>query len=142
MRLLCESIDESACPVQRLIEIVDAEEQDETVARGRFSRAHQGGMFVRAPFVKTEQHGSIRIQDLTKVVMGWRRLGLAEERLIPFQTATYVSYADNGPNAFHSISAAGLIIRVAGKINFGWFVILIRDKVEPGMATHRKLLNE
>ena len=44
-------------------------------------RTHQGGMLVRAPLVEAEQDGSIRIQDLTKVVMARRRLGLAEERL-------------------------------------------------------------
>ncbi len=36
-------------------------------------------MLVRAPLVEAEQDGSIRIQDLTKVVMARRRLGLAEE---------------------------------------------------------------
>ena len=40
---------------------------------------------MRAPLVKAEQHGSIRIQDLTKVVMAGRRLRLAEERLVPFE---------------------------------------------------------
>ena len=42
---------------------------------------------MRAPLVEAEQHGSIRIQDLTKVVMARRRLGLAEERLVPFEAA-------------------------------------------------------
>jgi hypothetical protein len=32
-------------------------------------------MLVRAPLVKAEQDGSIRIQDLTEVIMVWRRLG-------------------------------------------------------------------
>ena len=35
---------------------------------------------MRAPLVEAEQDGSIRIQDLTKVVMARRRLGLTEER--------------------------------------------------------------
>jgi len=55
---------------------------------------------VRAPLVKAEQHGSIRIQDLTKVVMARRRLGLAKERLVPFEAARNVSYADDRPLRF------------------------------------------
>ena len=52
---------------------------------------------MRAPLVEAEQHGSIRIQDLTKVVMARRRLGLAEERLVPFEAARNVTYADDRP---------------------------------------------
>ena len=105
---LFELADESACPLQGQVEIVDAEEQEEAVARRRLVRAHQGGMLVRAPLVEAEQDGSIRIQDLTKVVMARRRLGLAEERLVPFEAAGNVAYADDRPCAFHCISAAGL----------------------------------
>jgi hypothetical protein len=36
-------------------------------------------MLVRAPLVEAEQDSSIRIEDLTKVVMGRSCLGLAEE---------------------------------------------------------------
>jgi len=38
---------------------------------------------VLAPRVEAEQNGSISVQDLTKVVMGWRRLRLAETSLTP-----------------------------------------------------------
>ena len=38
-----------------------------------------------APLVEAEQYSSIRIQDLTKVLMARRRLRLAEERLVPFE---------------------------------------------------------
>ena len=65
-------------------------------------------MLVRAPPVEAKQDGSIRIQDLTKVVMARRRLGLAEERLVPFEAAGNVAYADDRPCAFHCISAVGL----------------------------------
>jgi hypothetical protein len=68
-------------------------------------------MLVRAPSVETEQDGSIRIQDLTKVVMGRGRLGLAEERLIPFEAARNVAYADDRPSAFHRISVGGLALQ-------------------------------
>jgi hypothetical protein len=50
-------------------------------------------MLVRAPLVEAEQDGPIRIQDLTKVVMGWRHLGLAKERLVPFAAARDIAYA-------------------------------------------------
>ena len=65
-------------------------------------------MLVRAPLVEAKQHGAIRIQDLTKVVMPRRRLGLAEERLVPFEAAGNVAYADDRPRTFHRISTVGL----------------------------------
>ena len=65
-------------------------------------------MLVRAPLVETEQDGSIRIQDLTKMVMARRRLGLAKERLVPFEAAGNIAYANDRPCTFHHISALGL----------------------------------
>src|SRR5438477_9523478 len=65
-------------------------------------------MLVRAPPVEAKQDGSIRIQDLTKVVMARRRLGLAEERLVPFEASGNVADADDRPCAFHRGSAVGL----------------------------------
>ena len=65
-------------------------------------------MLVRAPLVKAKQDGTIRIQDLTKVVMTRSRLRLAEERLVPFEATGNVVYADDCPCAFHRISAIGL----------------------------------
>jgi len=56
-------------PFQRNIEIVDAEEQEERVAGCRVVRARQRRMLVRAPLVEAEQDSSIRIENLTKVVM-------------------------------------------------------------------------
>src|SRR4029453_1740209 len=52
-------------------------------------------MLVRAPLVEAEKAGSIRIEDLTKVVMARRRLGLAEERLVPFEGTRDVAYAND-----------------------------------------------
>jgi hypothetical protein len=65
-------------------------------------------MLVRAPLVEAEQDGSIRIQDLTKVVMLRRRLGLAEERLVLFQATGDVADADDRPRTFHRASTVGL----------------------------------
>src|SRR5947199_7870865 len=79
LRLLFKPGDERACPFQRHIEIVNAEEQEEPVARCRVVRARQRRMLVRTPLVEAEQDSSIRIEDLTKVVMGGSCLGLAEE---------------------------------------------------------------
>jgi hypothetical protein len=70
------------CSFQCHVEIVDAEKQEEPVARWRLTRAHQGWMLVRGPLVEAEQDCSVRIQDLTKVLMVRRRLGPAKERLV------------------------------------------------------------
>jgi hypothetical protein len=68
-------------------------------------------MLVRAPLVEAEQDGSIRIQDLTKVVMARKLFVLAEERLVPFETPGNVADAYNRPGAFHRSSAVGLTRR-------------------------------
>jgi hypothetical protein len=106
--LLFEPGDESACSLQRHIEIVDAEEQEEPVARYRVVRTYQGGMLVRAPLMEAEQDGSIRIEDLTKVAMARLCLALAQERLIPFEAPRHIAYADDCPDAFHNISHVSL----------------------------------
>src|SRR5216684_2360102 len=108
VRLLFEPGDESACPFQGHIEIVDAKEQQKPVARCRLVPAHQRRMLVRAPLVEAEQDSSIRIEDLTKVSMVRSCLGLAEERLVPFEASRHIAYADDCPRAFHDISPAGL----------------------------------
>jgi hypothetical protein len=71
--LLLESRDESACPSQHQVEIIDAEKQEEAIAGLCVIGAHQGRMLVGTPLVKTEQDGSIRVEYLTEVVMGGRR---------------------------------------------------------------------
>jgi len=59
-------------------------------------------MFVRAPLVEAEQDRPIRIDDLTQVGTGGSSLGLAEERLVPFEGTRHLAYADDRPSAFHS----------------------------------------
>jgi hypothetical protein len=61
-------------------------------------------MLVRVPLVEAEQNGSIRIQDLTKIVMARARFGLAEKRLVPFEAAGHVAYTNDRPCPFHRIS--------------------------------------
>ena len=60
-----------------------------------------------APLMEAQQDGSIRIQDLTEVVMARRRLGLAKKRLVPFEATRDVPNADDRPCAFHRISVVG-----------------------------------
>jgi hypothetical protein len=108
VRLLLEPGYESACAFQGPIEIVDAKEQEEPVAWCGVVPACQRRMIVRAPLVEAEQDSSIRIEDLTKVIMGRTCLGLAEERLIPFEAGRHIAYTDDRPRAFHDISPAGL----------------------------------
>jgi hypothetical protein len=61
--LLVELSDESARPWQRHVEIIDAEKQEEAVARLRVIWAHQGGMLVGTPLVETQQDSSVRVES-------------------------------------------------------------------------------
>jgi hypothetical protein len=65
-------------------------------------------MLVRAPLVETQQDGSIRIANLTPVVMTRSRFGLPKKRLVPFEAARDVSDADDRPRALHRVSAVAL----------------------------------
>jgi hypothetical protein len=76
---LFEPVDESACPLQGHLVVVDAKEQEEPIAGCPAVRTHQGRMGVHAPLVDAEQDGSILIQDLAKIVMARSRHGLAKE---------------------------------------------------------------
>ena len=64
---------------------------------------------MRAPLVEAEQHGSIRVQDLTEVIMARRRLGLAKERLVPIKAAQHVTCADDRPCTYHYVYRRGLV---------------------------------
>src|SRR5438034_10375837 len=92
-------------------------------------------MLVRTPLVEAEQDGSICIQDLTKVLMARRRLGLAEERLVPFEATGNVADADDRPRAFHRSSAVGL----TRKTKVSPYTTLFRSKGIPkwGRWLHR-----
>jgi len=67
-------------------------------------RARQRRMIVRAPLVEAEQDGSIQIENLPPIRMGRLCLRLAEERLIPLETGSHITYADDCPRAFHDNS--------------------------------------
>ncbi|HEX7273834.1 MAG TPA: hypothetical protein VF420_16945 [Casimicrobiaceae bacterium] len=70
MRFLLKASDESARPRQHPVEVIDAEKQKQPVAGLRVIRTHQGGMLMGAPLVKTEQDRSVRVDDLTEIVVG------------------------------------------------------------------------
>ena len=98
-------------------------------------------MLVRAPLVKTQQHGSIRVVDLTPVVMARRRFGLPKEGLVPFEAAWNVSDANDRPYAFHYVSGVALtdfeqrrldrLIREASKNNLAFALRTTRDRDLP-----------
>jgi len=106
MRLLFESSDERACPLQGGVVIIDQEKQEEAVARLRVVGTHQRRMLMGTPLVKAQQDRSIRVEDLTEVVMGGSRVRLAKQRLVPVQTSSHVAYPDDGPCALHGASCA------------------------------------
>jgi hypothetical protein len=56
---------------------------------------------VGAPFVETEQNSSVRIEELTKLVVRRCRLRLAEERLVPLEARADVVHPDDRPSALH-----------------------------------------
>ena len=65
-------------------------------------------MIVRAPLVQAEHDRAILVEDLTKVIMSRLCLGLAEERLVPFEAPRYIVYADDRPGTFHNIFRVGI----------------------------------
>jgi len=64
----------------------------------------------RAPFVEAEQDSPIRIEDLSKVVMGRKGSRLTEQRLVPFEAARDVAYPYDRPGALHRSPHCGLIL--------------------------------
>src|SRR5215470_20303297 len=63
-------------------------------------------MFVGAPLVKAEQDRSVRVEDLPEIVMGRRRLRLTEQRLVPLEAASHITYPDDRPRALHGRSSS------------------------------------
>ncbi len=55
------------------------------------------------PFVKAEQDGSIRVEDLTEVVMGGSRLRQAKQRLVPLEADRHVANSDDRPRSPHGL---------------------------------------
>lgn len=101
--------DERACAGERGVEIVDAEEEDETVAGRGVIGAGECGVIVFAPGMEADEDFAVRVGDLAEIIVVRRDVRLAEERLIPGAALEHVGDADNGPDALHGLSpAAGL----------------------------------
>lgn len=100
-RFFVEPLDQRACPLQRCVEIVDADEQQQAVARPPTIGTRERRMLVRAPFVQAQQHRSVRVEELAPVVVRRMRRRLAEQRLVPRETSGHVAHADDRPRSFH-----------------------------------------
>jgi len=103
MRIFLEPRDESARSRYRPVKIVDAEEQEQSVARCPVGGTHQRRMILDSPLVEAEQHRSIRVEELTEVAMPRARRALAEEGLVPPEAPRHVPHPDDGPRTLHAI---------------------------------------
>src|SRR5262249_12004458 len=79
MGIFLEPGDEGVRPLQGHVEIVDTEEQQQSITGYPLAGTHQRRMVLGAPLVETQQHGSVRIDELTKVGMLRARRTLAEQ---------------------------------------------------------------
>ena len=59
-------------------------------------------MILDTPLVKAEQHGSVRVDELSEVGMPRRRRPLSEQRLVPLEAPRHIPYPDDGPRALHA----------------------------------------
>ena len=102
MGIFLEAAEQMRSP-QRHVEIVHTEKQQETVTRRSLLGAHQRWMLLDTPLMKTQQNSSIRVEDLTEMVMGRRRFRLAEQRLVPPEAGGDIANPDDRPCALHGI---------------------------------------
>ena len=101
MRLLFETRHECSCTLKRLAVVIDAEKQQQTVARCSIGGGHQRRMAVGGPLVQAEQHSAVRVDDLPEVTIRRSGRSLVEQRLVPREAGRYVSDTDDRPRAFH-----------------------------------------
>src|ERR671913_1038433 len=99
MSVLFELSDKRPRPNQRLIEVVHAKEQKESIARLPTTRAAERRVLVGSPLVKAQQDRTIGVENLTEVVVSGLGLGLAKQRLVPPEAARNICDADDGPRA-------------------------------------------
>jgi hypothetical protein len=103
MRLFLQPADERARPRQSRVKVVNPEEQEEAIAWLGVVRARERGMVVSAPLMETQQDCSVRVANLSEMMMRGRGLRQAEQRLIPFEAPGHVSHADDRPDALHGL---------------------------------------
>src|SRR5215471_15799509 len=102
MGLLFEPTDERVSPLQDRVKIIDTKKQYEAVAGRRLCGTHQRRMPMGAPLVEAERDRSICVEDLPKIAMGGRCLRPAEQRLVPFEAAGHLAYANDRPRSLHA----------------------------------------
>ena len=89
-----KAADKISCARKRLIEVVDAEEEQQAISGHRPLWTRERGVVVRASFVQAQQDRSVH---LPKLGVGRRCPGLAEQRLVPVAAARNVSYDNDCP---------------------------------------------
>src|SRR5262245_19445634 len=94
MGLFFESWRERASSRQGVGEICHTEEQNQPIARLSVIGAGQWRMLMGSPLVEAQQDGSIRVDDLAKIIVRGARFRLTEQRLIPLEAASHVSDPD------------------------------------------------
>src|SRR6185503_18674472 len=67
-------------------------------------------MLMSTPLVEAEQDRSIRVEDLTEVVMGRSRLRQPKQRLVPPKAASHISNTNDRPRTPHDISPVELTV--------------------------------
>jgi hypothetical protein len=65
--------------MQDLVEVIDPEEQEQSIARSCMVRAGKGRMPMRAPSMQAKQDSPVRVEDLPEVIMGGTRDRLAKQ---------------------------------------------------------------
>ena len=98
MRLLFEAGGQLSRALQRLVELVNPKEQQQSITRRRIGSGKRR-MLMGAPLMKAKQNRPVCIKDHSEVVMGRRRLWKGKQGQIPSEAAGDIRYSDNGPKA-------------------------------------------
>ena len=101
MGFLFQSSDEGGRPKQRLVEVVNTKEQEQSIAGLSVPRTGRGWMLVGSLLVEAKQDSSIRVYYLPEVLMSGTRFPLAKQRLIPIEAARNINNTDDCPRALH-----------------------------------------
>jgi hypothetical protein len=72
-----------------------------------------------APLVKTEQNGSVGVEQLAEVIVRRTTVRLAKERLVPLETGRHILNANDCPNTFQRIFVCTGTIKRAAELTAG-----------------------
>ena len=131
-RLFCEWGGESIRTSQRGVEVVDAKEQKQSVARSAVLRARQRRVTVISPMMEAEKDSAILSQDLIESRIPGVTVSRVQQDPIPPRTPLHIRNPDNWPCSFHS-DALGL---TRPKISDRWRG---RASLQVECGSHRKL---